>query len=55
MYSCQAIIDKVSKNLEKEDIISASTVYQVLKKNGYSSYKPTVKPGLIKTINEIRY
>jgi hypothetical protein len=55
MYSCQAIADEVSKNLEKEDIISASTVYRVLKKNGYDSYKPTVKPGLTKTMKEIRY
>jgi hypothetical protein len=55
MYSCQAIVDKVSKNLEKEDIISISTVYQVLKKNRYGSYKLTVKPGLTKTIKEIRY
>jgi len=55
MYSCQKIADVVSKNLGKDDIISASTVYCVLKKNGYGTYKPTVKPGLIKTIKEARY
>jgi len=46
MYSCQKIADVVSENLEKEDIISRSTVYRVLKRNGYSNFKPTIKPGL---------
>ena len=46
MYSCQKIVDVVSENLGKEDIISMSTVYQVLKRNGYGNYKPTIKPGL---------
>jgi len=55
MYSCQKIADVVSENLGKEDIISASTVYRVLKRNGYRTYKPTVKPGLTKTMKEARY
>jgi Transposase/Homeodomain-like domain len=55
MYSCQNIADVVSENLGKDDIISASTVYRVLKKNGYGTYKPTVKPGLTKAMKEARY
>ena len=55
MYSCQQIANVVSKNLGKDDIISASTVYHVLKKNGYRTYKPTIKPGLTKAIKEARY
>jgi hypothetical protein len=55
MYSCQQIADIVSKNLRKQDIISISTVYHVLKRNGYGTYKPTIKPGLTKTIKEAHY
>jgi len=55
MYSCQNITDVVSENLGKDNIISASTVYQVLKKNSYGTYKPTVKPGLTKAMKEARY
>jgi hypothetical protein len=55
MYSCQQIADVVSENLGKQDIISVSTVYRVLKRNGYGTYKPTIKPGLTKTIKEARY
>jgi hypothetical protein len=55
MYSCQNIADVVSKNLGKDDIISASTIYQVLKKNSYRTYKPTVKLGLIKAMKEACY
>jgi hypothetical protein len=54
MYSCQKIADVVSENLGKDDIISASTVYRVLKRHGYGTYKPTVKPGLTKTMKEAR-
>jgi hypothetical protein len=57
MYFCQRIADKVSKNLrknEKEEIVSASTVYCILKKNGYGSYKPTIKPGLTQTMKDTR-
>jgi hypothetical protein len=46
MYSCLRITEEVSKNLGKEDIVSASSVYQILKKNRYGNYKPIVKPGL---------
>jgi RNA polymerase-interacting CarD/CdnL/TRCF family regulator len=46
IYSCLWIAKEVSKNLGKEDIISASTVYHILKKNRYGNYKPTIKPGL---------
>jgi hypothetical protein len=46
MYSCLRIAKEVSKNLGKEDIVSASTVYRILKKNRYGNYKPTIKPGL---------
>ena len=46
IYSCLWITKEVSKNLRKEDIISVSTVYYILKKNGYRNYKPTIKPGL---------
>ena len=55
MYSCQNIADIVSENLGKDDIISASTVYRVLKKNDYGTYKPTVKPRLTKAMKEARY
>jgi DNA invertase Pin-like site-specific DNA recombinase len=55
MYSCQQIADVVSENLGKNNIISVSTVYRVLKKNGYGTYKLIVKPGLIKAIKEARY
>jgi len=46
MYSCLWITKEVSKNLGKEDIVSTSTVYRILKKNRYENYKPTIKPGL---------
>jgi hypothetical protein len=55
IYSYQNIADVVSENLEKDDIISASTVYRVLKKNSYGTYKPTVKPRLTKAMKEARY
>jgi hypothetical protein len=55
IYSCQRITDVVSENLGKEYIILVSTVYYVLKKNSYRTYKPTVKPGLTKTMKEARY
>jgi len=55
MYSCQNIADVMSENLGKDDIISASTIYQVLKKNGYGTYKPTIKSGLTKAMKEARY
>jgi hypothetical protein len=45
----------VSENLGKDNIISVSTVYHVLKKNGYGTYKPTIKPGLTKAIKEACY
>jgi hypothetical protein len=57
MYSCLRIAEEVSKSLgkkENEEIISASTIYQILKKNGYNSYKPTVKPGLTQTMKDTR-
>jgi hypothetical protein len=53
MYSCLQIAEEVSKNLRKEDIVSASTVYRILKRNGYGSYKPTVKLGLTQTMKGI--
>jgi|SRR6266536_1551340 len=69
-WSCQRIAEEVSQNLTKrkhetegkegqpepepEDWISASSVYQVLKKNGYRSFKHTVKPGLTKIMKETR-
>jgi hypothetical protein len=46
MYSCQKIADIVSENLRKKDIIFISSVWRILKKNKYSNYKSTVKPGL---------
>ena len=46
IYSCLWITKEVSKNLGKKDIISTSTVYCILKKNGYRNYKLTIKPGL---------
>jgi hypothetical protein len=52
MYSCQKIADVVGENLGKDDIISVSTVYYVLKRNGYGTYKSTIKLGLTKTIKE---
>ena len=55
MYSCQNITDVVSENLGKDNIISVSTVYYMLKKNGYRTYKLTIKPGLLKAIKEARY
>jgi hypothetical protein len=55
IYSYQNITDIVSENLGKDNIISISTVYYMLKKNGYRTYKPTIKPGLIKAIKEARY
>ena len=54
MYSCQKITDVVSENLGKEDIISGSTVYRVLKRNGYGNFKPTVKLGLTQKIKDDR-
>jgi hypothetical protein len=54
MYSCQKIADVVSENLGKEDIISGSTVYRVLKRNGYGNFKPTVKPGLTQKMKDDR-
>jgi hypothetical protein len=48
------ITDVVSENLGKEDIISGSTVYRVLKQNGYGNFKPTVKPGLTQKIKDDR-
>jgi RNA polymerase-interacting CarD/CdnL/TRCF family regulator len=54
MYSCLRIAEEVSKSLGKEDIVSISTVYRILKKNGYESYKPTVKSGLTQTIKDTR-
>jgi hypothetical protein len=46
MYSCLWISEEVGKRLRKEDIVSASIVYRILKKNRYRNYKPTVKLGL---------
>ena len=54
MYSCLRITKEVSKNLGKEDIVSASTVYHILKKNGYGNYKLTIKLGLIQIIKDTR-
>ena len=54
MYSCQKIAEIVSENLGKEDIISTSSVYRVLKRNGYGNYKPTVKPGLTQKMKDDR-
>jgi hypothetical protein len=54
MYSCQKIAEVVSENLGKEDIISVSSVYKVLKRNGYGNYKPTVKSGLTQKMKDDR-
>jgi hypothetical protein len=54
MYSCQKIAEVVSENLGKEDIVSATSVYRILKKNGYGNYKPTVKPGLTQKMKDER-
>jgi hypothetical protein len=45
----------MSKNLGKNNIISVSIIYYILKKNSYKTYKPTIKLGLIKAIKEARY
>ena len=55
MYSCQTIADVVSMNLGKEDIVSVSLVYHILKKNGYGSYKLTIKSGLTQTMKDAWY
>jgi hypothetical protein len=54
MYSCLRITKEVGKRLRKEDIVSASMVYRILKKNRYRSYKPTIKPGLTQTMKDAR-
>jgi transposase len=44
-WSCNRIASEVS---ETGQLVSASTVYRVLKEHGYGVYKRTVKPGLTK-------
>jgi hypothetical protein len=50
----------VSENLRKEedpedlDLVSASIVYKILSKNGYSNYKHIVKPGWTKAMKKAR-
>jgi len=41
-WSCERIAQEVSLKSK----VSASTVYRILKKHGYSSFKRTMKPGL---------
>ena len=45
-YSCSRIAYEVCSKLEMLTVVLARTVYNVLKENGYSTYKRTMKPGL---------
>jgi transposase len=53
-YSCSQIAYQVNTKLPAEKQISPSTVYRILKKEGYSQYKQTVKPGLNKAAKKKR-
>ena len=44
-WSCNRIASEVS---EAGQLVSASTIYRVLKEHGYGVYKRTIKPGLTK-------
>ena len=45
-YSCRRIAQEVSSHLPGVQFVLASTVYLILKAEGYGSYKRIVKPGL---------
>ncbi|SRR6266487_318355 len=45
-WSCARIAAEVSNKPGQKETVSAATVYRVLKSEGYSVYKRTVKPGL---------
>ena len=44
-WSCERLAAEIS-NTPSWQLVSASTVYQALKQEGYSVFKKTFKPGL---------